>query len=388
MRPAAALRGKAAAAASAGQPPVAQGSGNDESDESGDEGSEGTAAPVSKAPVRKLRMVELCGGSHVLLKAFRGRRWDGHGYERDERRPEWDDAADPEDAKEGEALLPRSAVTIADINTLGSQKIQNADYAHASPSCQSNSTMAAWKHQRTSSNEYRGVTEEAADFDRTLATILLYAGCVSPRQTCHSGLVVACRGSSLSPGAVRNQKERSPSFGFSIEQPQGTASKLLRLRDIENRNLPLACTKVTFDQCKAGRTRWKKRTDVWISNNLPTLIKFLGDPKFKCTPKSPCWCAARVRREAATRPASRASTTAATHRAPRSQDGRQARAHHGQELKGLGEVSGGAGQRVGSVCRRGPRAPALPAVRVNNNPALWCVRACVRRSGTFSETFQ
>ena len=96
----------------------------------------------------------------------------------------------------------------------------------------------------------------------------------------------------LSPCAGRIQKEQASSFGYSIEQPQGISSKLLRLRDIENPNLPLACTKVTFDQCKAGRTRWRKRTQVWISNNLPTLIKFLGDPKFKCTPKSPCWRAA------------------------------------------------------------------------------------------------
>ena len=36
----------------------------------------------------------------------------------------------------------------------------------------------------------------------------------------------------------------------------------------------------------------KKPTDLWVSKSLPRTIEFLGtedDPKWLCTPESPCW---------------------------------------------------------------------------------------------------
>ena len=44
-------------------------------------------------------------------------------------------------------------------------------------------------------------------------------------------------------------------------------------------------------RCKFG-AQCKKPTDLWVSETLPRTIEFLGtedDPKWFCTPDSPCW---------------------------------------------------------------------------------------------------
>ena len=177
-------------------------------------------AQLREAPVRKLRMVELCAGSCRITKQVSVRvraragvrvgvlgpipnpnqarrlRWDGHAYERDETRPEWDEAED-EAAKQ--APLPRSAMTVTDIMTLDPNQIPAVDFAWLSPPCTSTSNIAQSTHRRTEENDYEGETVEAEKFNEMVQ---------------HQADICTI------------MKAKSPAFAFILEQPQGQARKV------------------------------------------------------------------------------------------------------------------------------------------------------------------
>ena len=98
-------------------------------------------------------MVEVCGGTFSLMKTFRSRGWLGHGYERGKQEGNkivfpFEDRLDEELNEMGVQPLPRSAITKADINTVGCQRMARGDYGHYSPDCASTSPMSQGKHRR------------------------------------------------------------------------------------------------------------------------------------------------------------------------------------------------------------------------------------------------
>ena len=124
-------------------------------------------------------------------------RWDGHAYERDETRPEWDEA---EDDAARQAPLPRSAVTVTDIMTLDPNQIPAVDFAWLSPPCTSTTKIAQSTHRRTEENDYEGETVEADKFNKMVQ-----------RQA------DIC--------TILKHKAKSP-FAFILEQPMGQARKV------------------------------------------------------------------------------------------------------------------------------------------------------------------
>ena len=173
-------------------------------------------AAARAAPVRALVMVELCAGSCRITKQARRLRWDGHAYERDNTRPEWDE---DEDEAAGQAPLPKSAVTVGNVMDLQPDQIRAADFAWLSPSCTSTTNIAQSTHRRTEENDYDGETVEAADFNRVVQ---------------HQANICA------------HHQMKSPAFAFILEQPVGQARKtpdLLYRFEKESSNLhSVRCT--------------------------------------------------------------------------------------------------------------------------------------------------
>ena len=150
-------------------------------------------AVARAAPVRPLVIVELCAGSCRITKQARLLRWDGHAYERDNTRPEWDEH---ENEAAGQAPLPKSAVTVGNVMDLQPDQIRAADFAWLSPSCTSTTNIAQSTHRRTEENDYDGETVEAADFNKVVqhqADICVY------------------------------RQMKSPAFAYILEQPVGQA---------------------------------------------------------------------------------------------------------------------------------------------------------------------
>ena len=185
-------------------------------------------AAAKRAPVRPLKMVELCAGSCRVTKQARLLRWDGHAYERDGTRPEWDEA---EDEAAGQAPLPKSAVTVGELMELQADQIRAADFVWLSPSCTSTTNIAQSTHRRTEENDYDGETVEAADWNRVVerqANFCVY------------------------------RKMKSPAFAYILEQPVGQARLAPALiQRFEKESSELRSVRCTVHMCAPRNCRLK-----------------------------------------------------------------------------------------------------------------------------------
>jgi len=129
--------------------------------------------------------------------------------------------------------------------------------AHFSPNCRSTGVLGARKHIRNSEDEMmatqKGATEASVEWDRDVAHF---------------------------QHIVKDQRRRTPSFGFTFEQP--TTRRVAEHRHMKMMMSPVdnggyGCVRISFHMCAFGAPH-QKATDIYVSQ-LPELNKSLLDEK-------------------------------------------------------------------------------------------------------------